>query len=330
MTTAIAFRTAPAGARDDARIEAAASIAPRALGHTLLLGIAADVLLRDGIDGAGFPSWIAMLSLALTSLTWRAHREVPRQAAAWMLIAQVSAFGLAWRDAGMLQFLDVIATAGALDMTAIALGNDRAGLLADRFRDTLWAGASMVRTMVPGLMPNLASALHDARRGDSWGARGRGSFRLVAPDAIVAQFNLGRVRPGVQAAGADLRHMSELSAEAVDVAIQATLGAPRSVSESPARTQEDRARSVSGSPVRTQEDRARSAAAINLMSPWGPTSHAAGHRDDDVAWRGWNAGERNAVRLVGANAGALRRVQHSACAGIPLAERDSGFGYDAP
>jgi hypothetical protein len=148
----------------DARIDATTAIAPRAVAHAVLLGIAADILLRNGIDGLGFRLWIATLLLGLTSLTWRTRRDVPREAVAWMFVALLSACGLAWRDSEMLKGLDLVATAGALGMTAIALGNERAGLLADRVRDTLWAAASMARRMVPGIVPNLAEAIRSFRR----------------------------------------------------------------------------------------------------------------------------------------------------------------------
>ncbi|CAN5905734.1 DUF4173 domain-containing protein [soil metagenome] len=527
----------------DARIDAAAAIAPRVVAHAVLLGIAADLLLRDGIEGLGFPLWIATLLLGLTSLTWRARRDVPREAIAWMFVALLSACGLAWRDSEMLKGLDLVATAGALGMTAIALGNERAGLLADRVRDTLWAAASMARTMVPGIVPNLAEAIRSSRRDVRWESRSRrwmrtsllalgvlvvfgsllrsadpifaslittpevdmgllfshvflaawfawlvsgwanaalgssmiaarapngfpfslgiddrtaslgvlnvlfgafilaqlgwffggeqflqsrtgltaaeyarhGFFEMVwvvalvapmlvisrgalapnrgvarrhtlmaaplllllvgimvsaaarmqlyvhyygltvdrlytlvlmawlipvlgwlaltvlrdrgrsfiagvvvsafsvlcalnvaAPDAIVARFNANRAHRVDDASGADLRHMSELSGDAVETALSVILARPR----------------VSGgSLVRPEEERARCDATRNLLKSWGPLSKAAQRSADDAAWRTWNYGGHRALRAVSAHAVALVKVRNSACANVPNAGR---------
>ena len=177
----------PSTARDVSRADAAARIAPRALGHALIAGIAADLLVRDGPIGAGFPIWIVIAGLALISLSWRAHRDVPTESAAWLLVALVSACGLAWRDSGMLQFLDVLATGGALGMAAIALGHPRAALLAERFRDTLWAGMASIRVIASGIFPNLAHAIHDAKAKSSWESQTRRTIRsgLIAISVLV-------------------------------------------------------------------------------------------------------------------------------------------------
>ena len=156
------------------------TILPRIGAQALLLGIGADLLLRDGIDGIGFPIWIALLCAELIALTDRADRILPRPALGWMLLACLSASGLAWRDAEMLKVLDVAATAGSLGMAAIALGNERDGLFAERFRDTLCAAAAVMRTMMPGFLPNVAQALRVATRSDSWQSHSRRSFRTAA------------------------------------------------------------------------------------------------------------------------------------------------------
>ena len=532
--------------RSDADSRTNASIAPRAVAHALLLGIAADLLLRDGIDGAGFPLWIATLLLGLTSLTWRAQRDVPHHAMAWMCVALASACGLAWRDSDMLKGLDLVATAGALGMTAVALGNERAGLLAERLRDTVWAAASMARTMVPGIVPNLAEAIRTAQRVDRWESRSRrwirtclvglavlvvfgsllrsadpifasiiatpeidvgllfshvfltaffawlvsgwanaalgasmvaarapngypfslgtedlaaslgvlnvlfgafilaqlgwlfggdqflqsrtgltaaeyarhGFFEMVwvvalvvpmlvisrgalarnggvarrhtllavplllllvgimvsaaarmqlyvhyygltvdrlytlvfmawlvvvlgwlaltvlrdhgrsfiagvvasafvvlvalnvaAPDAIVARFNANRTPPGHEAHGADLRHMSELSGDAVETALGVVL-APTRVPE--------------GAQARADEARSRCDATRTLLRRWGPLSRAAQRSADDAAWRTWNHGGQRALRAVSAHAVALLKVRNSACVDVPSTGRPSG------
>ena len=162
-------------------------IAPRAIGHALSAGIAADLLLREGPAGTAFPLWISIAALILTSLAWRARRDVPSEAATWLFVAVLSACGLAWRDSGMLQFLDVCATAGAMGMAAIALANSNAALMAERFRDTLWAGLAGIREVMLGFAPNLVDALREARSHAAWESRSRRTARsgLLAIGVLV-------------------------------------------------------------------------------------------------------------------------------------------------
>jgi hypothetical protein len=169
----LADATAPARTT---RLDVAARIAPRAVGQAALIGIAADTLLRQGIDGAAFPVWIAILLLAFVSLVWRAQRDVSRETALWLCVAALSSCGLAWRDAGMLKFLDVVATLGALVMAAIALASPRAGILAERFRESVWAVLAAIPVMVYGIAPNVSEALREARGRRAWES---GSRRIV-------------------------------------------------------------------------------------------------------------------------------------------------------
>lgn len=158
-------------------LDVATRIAPRALGHAILVGIAADTVLRDGIDGAGFPVWVALLVLAFISLTWRAEREVTSEASMWLCVATFSACGLAWRDADTLKVLDFLATAGGLAMAAIALGNPRAGILAERFRDSLWAALASVRVVAWGLVPNLGAVVRESQGKPAWQSGTRRTLR---------------------------------------------------------------------------------------------------------------------------------------------------------
>lgn len=515
------------------------------LGHALLLGVAADVLMRDGVPGVAIPLWIGLAAIALTSLTWRDRRDLSAETAGWLLTAVLFACGLAWRDSGMLQGLDMIAAIGALAMTAIALGNRGAALLSEQFRNTVWAAAALVRQVAVGfaplvvteflatgerkqttsrLLPILRAALiaglllvvfgsllrgadpifaslldlpefdagrfvshglvigvywwvasgwavgalgtrlrargapssfpfelsaldittalgtlnvlfaafvlaqlgwlfggetflHErtgltaaqyARQGFfemvwvvllvtpllvatrallpadcalerrhtllslpviilltaiilsacmrmrlyvhyygltvdrfypmvfmgwlgfvlAWLAvtvlRGRGrtfiagvatsglavlaALNVMAPDAFVARFNIARAEHATGAAGSgpDLRHMSQLSGEAAALATQAVLAPPTD---------------AVGTAPRAEHDRQQCSAALKLLRRWGPTSQAALRSEADGAWRFWNAGERSGLRAVRAHSAELRSVQHSACAGVPSAER---------
>ncbi|MEP6730746.1 MAG: DUF4173 domain-containing protein [bacterium] len=128
-------------------------LARRIAGHALLLGVAGDVLLRDLPVGLAFPIWIALLVLAMIAAAWSDGRHISREAASWLATSIFFAAGLAWRDSGTLQFLDLVATVGSLAMAAIALSDVRAALLAARFRDTVWAATSVVRSVVAGFLP---------------------------------------------------------------------------------------------------------------------------------------------------------------------------------
>jgi len=138
--------------RTDAPV-ANAPLAKRIVGHALLLGIAGDVLLRDLPVGLAFPVWIALLVLAMTAAASSAGREISREAASWLATAILFSCGLAWRDSRTLVAFDFVATIGALGMAAIALSNASVALFAVRFRDTVWAAASLAFTVAAGFFP---------------------------------------------------------------------------------------------------------------------------------------------------------------------------------
>ena len=159
-----------------------APLARAVLAHALILGVAADLLLRSGFTGLGYPLWLTLLALGTLSLVWRAGRRIPREAAAWLLVAVAFGVGMAWRDEEGLQFLDFVATLFALGMTAIAIGDARAALLAARLRDTIWAGAAEIRSVAAGLVPLVVHdvSLPVAQR------ELQGRFRPIARAALIA------------------------------------------------------------------------------------------------------------------------------------------------
>ena len=136
-----------------ARRQGVVPLARVILAHALALGIAADLLLRHGIMGLGYPLWLAIGALGALALVWRAGRSLPREAGAWLAASILFGAGLAWRDAARLQPLDFLASLFALGMAGIAIGDERLGLGAARLRDTLWAGAAVIRSMMAGLAP---------------------------------------------------------------------------------------------------------------------------------------------------------------------------------
>ena len=149
-----------------------ASLSRTLLAHALTLGVLADLLLHESLFGLGLPLWIAMLALDAIALVWRAERWLEREVGAWLAVALLFSTGAAWRDAGALQLLDVLATGGALGMAAIALSEERAALFARRIRDTAWAAFRVISTVAAGVVP---LALQPAREAT---ARGWESHRV--------------------------------------------------------------------------------------------------------------------------------------------------------
>lgn len=146
----------------------------------LAMGVAADLLLRDGFTGRGYPLWLALVSLGTLALVARAGREMTREAGSWLVVAVLFGAAMAWRSAEVLQFLDFLATLLALGMAAIAIGAPDSAVLAARLRETAWAGITVIRSTAAGLVPLLFRDLE-----------------LSAPSPELR----GRVRPGVRAAG---------------------------------------------------------------------------------------------------------------------------------
>ena len=164
-----------------------APLARRIAGHALLLGIAGDVLLRDLPVGLAFPVWIALLVLAMTAAAWSDGREISRETAGWLATAMFFSAGFAWRDSATLQSLDFVATLGALGMAAIALSHASAALLAARFRETIWAAAALVRTVIAGFVPIAMRELFSTESRGAVASRIRPAIRalLIAATLLV-------------------------------------------------------------------------------------------------------------------------------------------------
>ena len=158
------------------------ALVSRILAYSLLLGIAGDLLLRDFPAGVAFPLWTALAVLATSSLVWRTRREVSVEAAGWLLTALLFSAGLAWRDSGTLQALNVLATLGALGMAAIAVSEARAGLFAAQLRDTVWAAAALARSVLFGFAPLAFGQLF----GPALRGRGAGRVRPTLRAMLIA------------------------------------------------------------------------------------------------------------------------------------------------
>ena len=119
----------------------------------LLVGLAADALLRAGFDGIAFPLWIALVGLAALAIARRDQRPTPREGVGWLVVAVLAAAGLAWRASEELMAFDFLATLLALGLAAVALGQPQAAVLGARLRDTVWAAARVLRDVFIGALP---------------------------------------------------------------------------------------------------------------------------------------------------------------------------------
>jgi hypothetical protein len=124
-------------------------------------------------------------------------------------------------------------------------------------------------------------------------------LHAFVPDLIVARVDVQRASqaPRSTESALDLRHLARLSGEAASLATVSVL-APMSSSQVNA----------------TEWNEQRCDASSKLLERWGPASRTVAKRNRDGAWRWWNAGESEAVRVVGVNAPELRRVRHESCA----------------
>ena len=129
------------------------------LAQAVLLGVAADLLLRDGLMGIGLPVWLLLLSLSAVALVWRDGRPLNREAGTWLTVATLLGAAMAWRAADALQAFDFLAALFALGMAAVAIADVRVALFAERMRDTMWAGAKVIGSIAFGVVP---LALRDA------------------------------------------------------------------------------------------------------------------------------------------------------------------------
>jgi hypothetical protein len=152
------LRDVPAAGGVDPALDPAelrAYVAPMAraiLFHALLVGVAADLLLRDGFTGIGFPIWLCILTLATVSLVWRDGQRVRHETTAWLGLAILWGAAMAWRGSSSLQALDFIAALFALGMAAVSVGDPAAALLAQRMRDTVLAGVRVIRSVAFGAL----------------------------------------------------------------------------------------------------------------------------------------------------------------------------------
>jgi len=136
-------------------------------------------------------------------------------------------------------------------------------------------------------------------------------LHVIVPDLVVARVDIERAAHAARSTepALDLRHLANLSGEAASLATTAVLTATPGPLVDPAAWNEQRCDASSA-----------------LLEHWGPASRTVTKRYRDGSWRWWNAGESEAVRVVGANAAALRRVRHEACSPRWTARRAAANG----
>lgn len=146
------------------------------LAHAAALGLAGDVLLRDGPRGAGFALWVCLSIIALLSLLRRAERSVPRETQGWLATAALFAIAMTWRESEEVQVLNVLAALGALGMATITLSQGGTPVLLSRIRELVASAVRPAFAMARGIVPLAARELFATAARDGWAARVRAAL----------------------------------------------------------------------------------------------------------------------------------------------------------
>src|SRR5690348_12030481 len=121
--------TAAIQAAPDARPERTA-LARWLLVEAMVLGTLADATLRTASLGAGWTLWIMAVAATVLVLA-RRFAPVTREQQLWLGLAVWNATLFAWRDAGMLQLANFVASLVALAMLSMTMaGGSGASVLA--------------------------------------------------------------------------------------------------------------------------------------------------------------------------------------------------------
>jgi len=177
-----------------------ALVARRVLRSAVLLGILADPLLRNEPWGLGLLVWMVLFATIAIALVRQSGRPLSRESRIWLAIAVLSAAGLSWRDADMLQFFDVLAMLTALVLLATSIDAIPVpGLALARVRDMIRAAFGTGLDVATGVVPLLMrdAELHTALRPSSDGSARRIGRALVitAPILLVFALLLGHADP---------------------------------------------------------------------------------------------------------------------------------------
>lgn len=168
-------------------------LARRALLAAALLGVLADILLRNEPWGVGLVLWMALLATVIVYLAWQRARPIGTESLTWLVLAVCFAGGLAWRDADTLRAFDVLAMLSALVLLAMSfnaipvpsLGTAR---VRDLVLSALGTGLSVAGGVVPLVLRD--AELHTALRPEQEGTVKRFVRAIILATPIVFVFGL--------------------------------------------------------------------------------------------------------------------------------------------
>jgi hypothetical protein len=119
-----------------------------------LLGMLADIALRNAAEGLGWTIWIAGLVIATVLVARYRGGRLGREQGAWLALAVACAAGVAWREAELLQAASVFATLAALSMFTMSYVRlPTASILSARLRDVLASGGYSAKDALAGAPP---------------------------------------------------------------------------------------------------------------------------------------------------------------------------------
>jgi uncharacterized protein YukE len=170
-----------------------ALVARRALLGAVLLGVLADLLLRNGPLGLGLLVWMVAFATIAIIIVRRSVRVLSRESGIWLAVAVLFSSGLSWHDADLLQFFDLLAMLTALVLLAMSMNAIPApGLALARVRDLIRAafgtGIGAATGVVPLLMRD--AEFHAALRPSNHGSARRIVRALVITIPIIIVFTL--------------------------------------------------------------------------------------------------------------------------------------------
>jgi hypothetical protein len=186
-------------AQQDVTIASPTRDARRILVVGALLGVLADVSLRNAPDGLGWTLWVLGLALAAAHVARHRGLALTREQVAWLGTAVACAAAFAWRDAEALRVGNVFGTLVAIALFSMtAAGLPAPSILVARVRDVLTAGVYAVLDIVFGTPVLVArdAALHAhpfVRGGASWTIVR--ALLITAPLVLVFTVLLSRADP---------------------------------------------------------------------------------------------------------------------------------------
>ena len=186
---AVAAPAAPESALPSPR----ALIARRALLGAVLLGVLADLLLRDHPWGLGLLAWMAVFAAVTIAIMRQDGRSLPLESRTWLAVAVLFAAGLSWHDSELLLVFDVLAMLTTLVLLAMSLDAIPVPSLAvARVRDLIRAAFGTGLAVATGVAPLLMrdAELHHALRPTHEGSARRIGRALVITAPILLVFTI--------------------------------------------------------------------------------------------------------------------------------------------